>query len=494
MRLWQKISLISLAFVMLAIQITQYTLLERSFKNSVQREKETAVAVHEALCASLSNHASYQRLKAEKILLSTTEIDELLSNTVTPEISAASSIHVLRDGEIVAIAGIDIFSGSLEFDLYQLTFDAVDNNGFSVITDIYSVPHLVVCSDVCIETVEYTLFTAYDISDIYITRDKEITSARLTSILYGAAISIVLFIFVWISLHPLKTAVHTIRAAANGNYNLRVSEKGSEEMRVLACSVNHMSASIDEREQKLMETADSRKRFADSMAHEMKTPLTSILGFADILRIQRTISDTQRREYANLIVQEAKHLRSLSSKLLQLASTDGTQLDISAVPIEQLFADTVASFKPIIDQRNIHLDVTHKNAVLQVDRELFLSLLYNLVDNAVKASADNSTIRLIQSHLNGHTIISVIDEGIGMKPDALRHATEAFYMEDKARSRNNGGVGLGLALCEDICRKHGARMEISSVYQKGTAVAIYMDTAHLSISKVTGSKEKEALK
>jgi len=493
MKLWQKISLISLAFVMLAIQITQYRLLERSFENSLQREKQTAISVHEALRASLSNRAAYQRIRVLKVLLSPEEIDVLLQKTVTHDIAAASSIHVLRDGNTVTSAGPNIFIGSAEFDLYQLASLTESDTAASVITDINGVPHLVVCSDARIEAVSYTLYTSYDISDIYSMREKDLNFAKSSGILCGAAVSVVLFLFIWRSLKPMGTAVHTIREAANGNYSLRLSEEGSEEMRVLAQSINHMTTSIDEREQKLKEIADSRKRFADSMAHEMKTPLTSILGFADILRIQRTVSDTQRRDFANHIVQEAKHLRGLSAKLLQMASTDGTQLDISDVPVAQLFADTATSFRPIMDQRGIRLKTTHENAVLHVDRELFLSLLYNLIDNAVKASADNSAVYLLQTSTEDAIVISVIDSGIGMKPETLRHATEAFYMEDKVRSRKSGGAGLGLALCEDICRNHGARMEIQSVYKKGTSVSIYMKKTWPAISKETDSKEKEAL-
>ena len=92
MKLWQKVSLTALVFVMLAIQLTQFLVLERSFENSIQRERQTAVSAHEALSASLSNHAAYERLKAGKLLLSTDEIAELLSSTVTADISTASAI------------------------------------------------------------------------------------------------------------------------------------------------------------------------------------------------------------------------------------------------------------------------------------------------------------------------------------------------------------------------------------------------------------------
>ena len=94
MKLWQKVSLTALIFVMLAIQLTQFLVLERSFENSIQRERQTAVAAHEALSASLSNHAAYERLKAGKLLLSTDEIAELLHSTVTADISTAAAIAV----------------------------------------------------------------------------------------------------------------------------------------------------------------------------------------------------------------------------------------------------------------------------------------------------------------------------------------------------------------------------------------------------------------
>lgn len=489
MKLWQKVSLTALVFVMLAIQLTQFLVLERSFENSITRERQLAVSAHEALSASLSNHAAYQRLKANKLLLSTGEIADLLENTVTADISTASAIVVLLNGEIVMEAGTNIFRSTDGYDLLALTPGEEVSEGKAVICDLDGSTYLMIASTVRLEMMPYVLYTAYDITDVYATREQDLSSARTTGLLCGTAISAALLMLVWIFLHPLKVSVRTIGEIANGNYSLRVPERGSAELKTLARSINHMSASIDEREQKLREIADSRKRFADSMAHEMKTPLTSILGFADILRIKSSVSDAQRRDYATTIVEEAKRLRGLSAKLLQLASTDSTQLDLTEIPVAQLFADIAHTMAPILARRGLHLETVHKNAVLRVDRELFLSLLYNLIDNAAKASPDGATIWLVQSVLDDHAVLSVIDQGIGMKPDTVRRATEAFYMEDKARSRKAGGAGLGLALCDDICRRHGARLEIRSTYQKGTTILIHMDVAPLQTAEKTLKKE-----
>ncbi len=490
MKLWQKVSLTALLFVMLAIQITQFLVLERSFENALLRERQTAVSAHEALSASLSNHAAYERLKAGKLLLSTDEIADLLTSTVTADISTASSIAVFLNETLVVCAGTTLFQEDLGL-LSDLVPSGAIDEGKSVIRDVGGATYLIITSTVQLETMPYALYTAYDISDVYATREQDLDAACMIGLICGAAISAAMLVMVLIFLHPLKVSVQTIEAVAKGNYSLRVPEHGSSELKTLARSINDMSTSIDEREQKLREIADSRKRFADAMAHEMKTPLTSILGFADILRIKSTVSDAQRRDYATTIVEEAKRLRSLSAKLLQLASTDSTQLDLTDIEVAQLFADIAHTMAPILARRGIRLKTLHKNAALRVDRELFLSLLYNLIDNAAKASPAGSTVWLAQSVLDGHVVLSVIDQGIGMKPDTVRRATEAFYMEDKARSRKAGGAGLGLALCDDICRRHGARLEIRSTYRKGTTILIHMGVAPTDAASPAKDAEKK---
>lgn len=436
MKLWQKISLIALMFVTLAVQLTQFYILDSHFRSAIAREVNSAASAHSALAASLSNHAAYERLKANTLFLSTEQLTDMLKDTITTDISTADVIEVKKGGKTITAVSV-----------------------------------------IKLEAMSYELRTVYDVTNVYDEHDASLNNARLWGLCCGGGISVLLLISVLGFLRPLKRAVKTIGAAAAGDYTVRMPEKGSSELKTLAHSINEMTASINEREEKLRGIAESRKRFADAMAHEMKTPLTSILGFADILRIKSVVTDEQRRDFASAIVEEAKRLRGLSAKLLTLASTDNTPLDFADIPAAQLFSDVHATMAPVLGRRGIKLTALHKNAMLHIDRELFLSLLYNLIDNAAKASPDNSEIWLIQSELDGHTVVSVIDRGMGMKPDTVRRATEAFYMEDKARSRKAGGAGLGLALCDDICRRHGARLEIRSTYQKGTTIIIHMNVA-----------------
>lgn len=470
MKLWQKISLIALVFVTLAVQLTQFYILDSHFRSAIAREVNSAASAHSALAASLSNHAAYERLKANTLFLSTDQLTDMLKDTITTDISTADVIEVKKGGKTITAVGTEVLDGA-SYDLASVKPNDAITDGKTVIFDAGEKTYLMVVSIIKLEAMSYELRTVYDVTNVYDEHDANLNNARMWGLCCGGGISVLGF------LRPLKRAVKTIGAAAAGDYTVRMPEKGSSELKTLAHSINEMTASINEREEKLRGIAESRKRFADAMAHEMKTPLTSILGFADILRIKSVVTDEQRRDFASAIVEEAKRLRGLSAKLLTLASTDNTPLDFADIPVAQLFSDVHATMAPVLGRRGIKLTTLHKNAVLHIDRELFLSLLYNLIDNAAKASPDNSEIWLIQSELDGHTVVSVIDRGMGMKPDTVRRATEAFYMEDKARSRKAGGAGLGLALCDDICRRHGARLEIRSTYQKGTTIIIHMNVA-----------------
>lgn len=450
MKLWQKISLIALVFVTLAVQLTQFYILDSHFRSAIAREVNSAASAHSALAASLSNHAAYERLKANTLFLSTDQLTDMLKDTITTDISTADVIEVKKGGKTITAVGTEVLDGA-SYDLASVKPNDAITDGKTVIFDAGEKTYLMVVSIIKLEAMSYELRTVYDVTNVYDEHDANLNNARMWGLCCGGGISVLLLISVLGFLRPLKRAVKTIGAAAAGDYTVRMPEKGSSELKTLAHSINEMTASINEREEKLRGIAESRKRLASSTMAEAKS--------------RRCSSVT------TLL------MRRISAKLLTLASTDNTPLDFADIPVAQLFSDVHATMAPVLGRRGIKLTTLHKNAVLHIDRELFLSLLYNLIDNAAKASPDNSEIWLIQSELDGHTVVSVIDRGMGMKPDTVRRATEAFYMEDKARSRKAGGAGLGLALCDDICRRHGARLEIRSTYQKGTTIIIHMNVA-----------------
>lgn len=208
-----------------------------------------------------------------------------------------------------------------------------------------------------------------------------------------------------------------------GNFGERIENPGRDEVGEVARSFNDMAQCVEEHVKSLAETNEKQRRLLRALAHEPKTPMTGIQGYAELL--QRVELSAARQQAAlGYIEQECKRLSRLSAKLLQLMelSREG---------------------QPEMEQENF---------------------LTNLIDNAAKASMPGSTIWLTASEEG----IFVRDEGEGIPEEELEKITEPFYMADKSRSRQEGGAGLGLALCEQIARLHGGKLRITSKLGKGT--------------------------
>lgn len=276
------------------------------------------------------------------------------------------------------------------------------------------------------------------------------------------------------AVRPLQRVNRGMRRIARGQYGLRVRESGSRELRELSGSLNTMAQAIEENVENLEQVAEDRKVFIANMAHEMKTPLTSILGFADILRVKREVSDAQRGEYAGIIVEEARRLKALSGRLMELLSVGSTRPEWSDDEVKVLVEQTVLALVPLAQAAQVTLKwYAPDGCRLRVDRELWKSLLSNLIDNAVKASKPGSSVLVGAKAEDGGVLLVVQDEGIGIPEKELKKIRQPFYMVDKARSRRAGGAGLGLALCEEIARLHGARLSIDSAVGEGTRVSVF---------------------
>lgn len=346
--------------------------------------------------------------------------------------------------------------------------------------------YLTVGSAIELEGDRYLLLTGVDVSDLYGRYRTQVYQGLLLVAVFSLGIALVLLVCCRLLLRPLNRVNHALQELADGAYDNRLPETGGEEFRVLAHNLNAMADATAEKTRLLQETADSRKHFVDSMAHEMKTPLTSILCLGDLLRIRRSVTDQERQEYAGVIVEEAQRMKALSSKLLTLATADSSAPDFRDSSLVNLLETVQHAMQPILEQRGVRLTLAGEDIRLTVDRQLFQTLLINLIDNASKASEAGQQVLVCYTARKGMLILAVIDEGIGMSKEELRRATEAFWMADKSRSRKAGGAGLGLALCEEIVKLHGATMQMTSEPGKGTTVQL---TVPLRQSQ-TGKREE----
>ena len=204
-----------------------------------------------------------------------------------------------------------------------------------------------------------------------------------------------------------------------------------------------------------------------NFTHELKTPLTSIIGYADMLR-SYDLPAAERREAAEYIYREGRRLESLSLHLLDLLVLEKTECDLQPVQAEHLCAEVEQATGFLAKKYGVALSVRCQPARILVEPTLVKTLLYNLVDNACKASTTGQKVVLRGRMKDGRYELSVRDYGRGMAPEELSRITEPFYMVDKSRARSQGGAGLGLALCKRIAALHGSPLAFASRPGEGT--------------------------
>ena len=310
---------------------------------------------------------------------------------------------------------------------------------------------------------EITLLTALDVSPVYALRRELLRGAAALGLI-GLALAGALAI--WISgvlTRPLSQLADAAAKLADGDYAAPLPAAKNDEMNALIRAFSRMSAAIDERETALRTQAEERLALIDALAHEMRTPLTAILGGARLLQ-QSRLSGSQQSELLDTMAREASRLSTMDERLLLL-----TRLDHEAPAFAPFDSQAMArEALSVFDGVRLEGDDT----VFVGERELTILLLRNLVVNAQRAGGKEAV--RVTLHPDG---FDVTDYGCGMTKEQIARAFEPFYKADKARTRSAGGAGLGLPLCRKIARLHHGELHMESEIGRGTRVCYRFDTS-----------------
>ena len=470
MKLWQKLFLSSLSLIIIAIDIVSITILSNNHRLMLEREKAHAVREFDYFAASFANALTYEQFRSDKVALTDEDIsgiaDDLFSRSKRP--SAAFRIN----GSVVAMSVFQDMDIPIDDSDY---LGSIISGGSDYTVRIFKggkASLLTIGSVTEAGGENYILVTATDVSEIYAMKEQQTEFIRQVSIISAAIVSLILLVTTILLLRPLSRLNTYTKAIAGGNYRIRIRKRGSQEFKELAENMNIMADAVQNHASRLEKIAEDRQTFIGDLAHEMKTPLTSILGFADLLRIRKNVSAEERMEYASVIVDETKRLRSLSGKLMELTAMSGTEIVKTPVSLGDMVRDTQNALVPVLGKNQVTLRCSCDNITLSADEELFKSLLYNIIENAAKASGKGQEIELTARKKDNAVVIAITDHGIGMSEEDAAKVFQPFYMVDKSRSRKAGGAGIGLALCEKIASLHCARLSIKSTLGEGTTVYI----------------------
>jgi len=453
MRFTFKVFFCTIIIVAVAMGVSGTYLINSLLDKAVQRETEQSMEENDLLRFAFETIAVNVPLKYGR-----------LQDKTVAEIAAT-----LNTGRLIRISGED------KEPLHSLNEIEANNALLALIDDATQACRLIqidknyyINTATIINVAGRVLYmeTFKDISSIFQDRDTGFVIYRNISVLTLIVSAVVMsFISLWLT-RPIFTLSRATKLMASGNYRRRAKRISNDELGHLTDDFNSMANALELRMTELKEFALSQERFVAAFAHEMKTPLTAIIGYADLLR-SRELDEESGFMSANYIYTEGKRLEKLSLRLLDIIILKNRALEAKAVPVSTIFDTVEDTFRA---EQSVHMVIKYDEADIIAEANLITTALINIAENAVKASEEGGTVEILGQVSDDGYVFLVRDYGCGIAPGEIDMITQAFYTADKSRSKRRHGIGLGLALCSDILLLHGSALAITSTLGKGTEI------------------------
>ncbi len=457
MRFWLKLNLSIVLMIALILSCSRWMIVRQNFRYAVEN--------------SIEQNTNQYRL--EKYSLETNMINQIqIGEEITDEkmVQAVEAMYAyLNSSGKMAIFDKNKqtifcnFEAIGEVNLEEIFYSEVDTY---CVREIGDKQYLLFGSFASINNKEIYLVNFYDISVIYQMRNRQLKEILYVDMMVLVIASICISIFSKFLTRPIEKLNEASKKISSGKFKERVEVKTNDEIQELAESFNKMAEEIEHKIDSLQSSIQAKDDFITGFSHEIKTPMTAIIGYADLLRLKKC-DEKVTVKALDYIYSEAKRLEELSYKLLSLMKLSEDKIELQTAKIDESIRKMISKIP--LEKIEIMLDL--QKAVVKIDESLIEVVIRNLVENAKKAEPKDKVIKIKGEMLaNGKYRISVIDQGKGIPEEHIGRVTEDFYMVDKARSRQNGGTGIGLSLCQKILGLHHSKIEIESKENIGTKV------------------------
>lgn len=461
MRFALKISVCTVLIVAVLFAAFGHALIARSFSSALSFRVREAEAAYSGLASSLEAEISvlnvYYQGTSQRMLR------EVLDRSLAAANLRGAICALYDQNRRLLVATKDGFPEKLayaELTERRFVYTLIRDEDDSFLDTAGCVP---------IGMDRYYLSVRFPADDLFAVRRGEVTAfVSLHLITVAVCIGAMLLISYFVS-RPVRTLTRATKLIEEGQYDVRADVRSYDEIGDLAISFNTMAEAIEQKVTALEGYAKQQKDFVANFSHELKTPMTSIIGYADMLR-SAELDEEDAFMASNFIFSEGKRLEALSLKLMDLVVLDKNEFELTRGYARRVLGHVMAVVTPMLEQHGLILITSIEQYQILYEKDLLLTLITNLIDNARKASEAGKTIELTGRKQEGRYRITVTDHGIGIPEEELNRITEAFFMVDKSRSRAQHGAGLGLAIGNKIAQLHGSELHFESKVGVGTSV------------------------
>ncbi len=486
-----KLVLSTMIVLALALGFSGFYFVNYVFETSLDREVGQALDESSILSFAFETAALNVPLKYS-----------VLPDSVVEEIASKLEMGGQSGGRLLRIA-------DEEKNILYTSSGFTSDEGLLPQTDLHTKSYRVIRAQdgfyvhtcVAINTLNRILYleTMKDVTEVFTERALGFSLYRkVTVVILLTGIVIMLFIASLLT-KPIRLLTKATRKMAAGDYRAR--QVSRDELGQLTGDFNRMANALEENICKLEEEIEAREEFMGAFAHELKTPLTAIIGYADMLRSHK-LDEEKSIMSANYIYTEGKRLEAMSFRLLDIIVAKQDEARLLDVPVGELFAYLREMFA---EKKEMDIRFVYEEAVVRMEANLIKTVLVNLIDNACKASeysgvspepggkaadqkgsdmagvpeasvsgGSTGVVEVTGERVDGGYRIAVRDYGIGIPEEEQIKIVKAFYMVDKSRARSKNGAGLGLALCAEILKIHHSGLQIESKEGEGSCFSFVL--------------------
>ena len=454
MKLWKKVYLLTMIITTLFVNLGFFGIVYFTYEHMLTAEKERCETEFEMIYGSM--RADIAELK-EKYTMDRSYFERILTSY---------NSYFEKDTQLIGIWNDEIIGDE------QMLAENFIQNGISVQKEAQTVIYMT--QEVEESPVEYKIVlrrTLYAFDKIW---ETLLPLYVVGGILLSLGVSLILAMVVRVLLKPLDALEYATEQVEKENWASRVHIKGDHELAQLGRQFNSMAEAVEEHVETLKKQSKQKEQLLHNMAHEMNTPITSIQGFADYMQMTK-LSEEEQRECLSFMTTESKRLKEISSTILSMAIMEhDTDLQMKTFSIKGLCNRLEELYMQQLNETTTTLKIDCQLESLYGNAVLIESLLRNLINTALHAvqnKTDGMVCVWISTEENGVQFI-VSDNGSGIKEEDIYQIFEPFYRVDRARSRANGGSGLGLTFCRKIVEVHNGEIRVESEIEKGTRFLI----------------------